>query len=89
VSPKAAPKTEAPRCSNSPGLGSAPMSRSAARSSRLRERITLWLLIEIERVALSVLPRGRLRKRVLARVDRALTRMHLERPSKNDTYGVT
>jgi hypothetical protein len=54
------------------------MSHSATRSSRLRERVAVWLLVEIERLALSVLPRGRLRKRVLARVNRALARMHLE-----------
>jgi hypothetical protein len=43
----------------------------------LRERVNRWLLVEIERLALSVLPRGRVRKWVLARVDRALARMHL------------
>jgi hypothetical protein len=44
----------------------------------LRERVNRWLLVEIERLALSVLPRGRVRKRVLARVNRALARLHLE-----------
>jgi hypothetical protein len=44
----------------------------------LRERVNRWLLVEIERLALSVLPRGRVRKWVLARVNRALRRMYLE-----------
>jgi hypothetical protein len=54
------------------------MSHSAARSLRLRERVAIWLLVEIERIALSVLPRGPVRKRLLARVNRALAQMHLE-----------
>lgn len=54
------------------------MSHSATRSVHLRERATIWLLVEIERIALSALPRGRLRKRVLARVNRALARTHLK-----------
>ena len=54
------------------------MSHSATRSPQLRERVVLWLLVMIERIALSALPRGPVRKRVLARVQRALARMHLE-----------
>jgi hypothetical protein len=51
---------------------------SHAPAPRLRERIFLWLLVSIERLALSVLPRGRLRKRTLAQVDQAIGRMRLE-----------
>jgi hypothetical protein len=54
------------------------VSHSAARCSRWRERIAIWLLVEIERISLSVLPRGPVRKRVLARVNRALARLHLD-----------
>jgi hypothetical protein len=57
------------------------MTRSAASFSRLRERVSLWLLVEIERIALSVLPRGPVRKRVLARVNRALAQMQQHRSS--------
>jgi hypothetical protein len=54
------------------------MSHFPTRPFRVRERVILWLLVEIERMALSALPRGRVRKRVLARVDKAIVRMHLE-----------
>jgi hypothetical protein len=56
----------------------APMSHSATRSLQPRERIAIWLLVNIERIALSALPRGPVRRRVLTRVNRALARMHLE-----------
>jgi hypothetical protein len=59
-------------------VGGAPMNHSAARSSRLRERVTIWLLLMSERIALSTLRRGPFRKRVLARVDSTLSRMHRE-----------
>lgn len=78
VPPKGTPGIKARRRSSTPDLGGAPMNHSAARSSRLRERVTLWLLVEIERIALSVLPRGPVRKRLLARVNRALAQMHPE-----------
>jgi hypothetical protein len=42
----------------------------------LRERIIAWLLETLEWFALSVIPRGPLRKRLLGRVDRAFARMH-------------
>jgi hypothetical protein len=54
------------------------MSHSASRSLHQRERIAIWLLVKIERISLSALPRGPVRKQVLARVNRALARMHLE-----------
>jgi hypothetical protein len=54
------------------------MSHSASRSLQHRERIAIWLLVKIEQISLSALPRGPVRKRVLARVNRALARMHLE-----------
>jgi hypothetical protein len=59
------------------------MSHSATRSPQLRERVAIWLLVMIERIALSALPRGPVRKRVLARVDHALARMHLENCGKD------
>jgi hypothetical protein len=59
------------------------MSHSATRSPQLHERVALWLLVMIERIAVSALPRGPVRKRVLARVDRALARMHLENCGKD------
>lgn len=59
------------------------MSHSATRSPQLRERAAVWLLVMIERIALSALPRGPVRKRVLARVHHALVRMHLENCGKD------
>jgi hypothetical protein len=47
--------------------------------NRLGDRLIIRLLDMIERLALSVLPRGLLRKRLLERVDRALKQMHRDR----------
>jgi hypothetical protein len=45
----------------------------------LGDRLIIWLLDVVERLAFSVLPRGRLRKRLLDRVDQALKQMHRDR----------
>jgi hypothetical protein len=45
----------------------------------LGDRLIIRLLDMIERLALSVLPRGRLRKRLLERVDQSLKQMHRDR----------
>jgi hypothetical protein len=47
--------------------------------NRLGDRMIIRLLDTIERLALSVLPRGPLRKRLLERVDRTLKQMHRDR----------
>jgi len=44
-----------------------------------RTEFAIWLLVMSERIALSTLPRGLFRKRVLARVDSILARMHREK----------
>jgi len=54
------------------------MSHGATPPALPRTRATIWLLVLVERCALAVLRRGPLRKRVLARVDRALQRIHAE-----------
>jgi hypothetical protein len=54
------------------------MSHRATRSMRYRERVSLWLIDLIERVARAVLRCGPFRKLVLARVNRALERIHVE-----------
>ena len=54
------------------------MSHGATPPALPRTRAAIWLLVLVERCALAVLRRGPLRKRVLARVDRALQRIHAE-----------
>jgi hypothetical protein len=41
-------------------------------------RVEIWLLVLVERFTLAVLRRGRCKRRMLARVNRALERLHLE-----------
>jgi hypothetical protein len=48
------------------------------------DRLIIRLLDMIERLALSVLPRGRLRKRLLERVDQSLKQMHRDRCASTD-----
>jgi hypothetical protein len=50
------------------------MSHSAARPLRPKERLQIWLLVLIERLALTVLRRGPIKKWVFSRVNRALER---------------
>ena len=52
------------------------MSHAGMRMNGLGDRLIIRLLGAIERFALSVLPRGPMRKRLLGRVDRALKQMH-------------
>jgi hypothetical protein len=52
------------------------MSHGATRSMWFRERVALWLFAVVERMAFAVLRRGMLRKRVLARIDRAIVQIH-------------
>jgi hypothetical protein len=54
------------------------MSHGAPPPAPARTRAAIWLLVLAERCALAVLRRGALRKRVLARVDRALHQIHVE-----------
>ena len=49
----------------------------------LRERVTAGLLETLEWFALSLLPRGPLRKRLLGLVDRAFARMHRQNRNKD------
>jgi hypothetical protein len=55
------------------------MSHAGLRMDGLGDRLIIRLLSVIERFALSVLPRGPMRKRLLERVDRALRQMHRAR----------
>jgi hypothetical protein len=55
------------------------VSHAQARMNGIRDRLNIRLLDMIERLALSVLPRGPLRKYLLERVDRALKQMHRDR----------
>lgn len=52
------------------------MTHAPTRPMGLRERMFARLWEILEWFALSILPRGPLRRRVIARVDRALARMH-------------
>jgi len=58
------------------------MSHSPTRPPVLRERIIAELLEILEWFALSLLPRGPARKRLLGLVDRAFARMHGKSCSK-------
>ena len=55
------------------------MSHSESQPLRWRQRQLIILLHVFEGVALSVLPRGALRKHLLDRVDRALKQIHVDR----------
>ena len=48
------------------------MSHSVKGFGRLRERFVLWMLSLVERCMFSVLPHGRLRRRMRDRIDSAL-----------------
>jgi hypothetical protein len=54
------------------------VSHSSTRPPVLRERIIAQLLEVLEWLALSLLPRGPLRKRLLGVVDRTFARMHCQ-----------
>jgi hypothetical protein len=59
------------------------MTHSPARPPVLRERIIAGLLGILEWFALSLLPRGPRRKRLLGLVDRAFARMHRQSCNKD------
>jgi hypothetical protein len=59
------------------------VSHSPTRPPVLRERMIAELLEIVERLALSLLPRGPLRRRLLGVVDRAFARMHRQSCDKN------
>jgi hypothetical protein len=50
-----------------------------SRRTTSRTDLAIWLLVMSERLALSTMPRGPFRKRVLARIDSTLARMHREK----------
>jgi hypothetical protein len=54
--------------------------------SRMGDRLIIRLLDMIERLALAVLPRGQLRKRLLERVDQSLKQMHRDRCGRSGEH---
>jgi hypothetical protein len=50
------------------------------------DRLIIRLLDMIERLALAVLPRGQLRKRLLERVDQSLKQMHRDRCGRSGEH---
>ena len=70
----AATKKGAPRATS--GFRGLAVSGAVSRPSVLRERIQARLLGLLEWFALRVLPRGTLRKRLLAQVDRGFAHLH-------------
>lgn len=54
------------------------MSHCGIQRPRQRKQVKIWLLMLTERLALNMLGRGQCRRRVLARIERALGRLHPE-----------